>query len=172
MTTGLRARGRGWWIAGLLVAVLVAAAAIGSDLLVVKAPSDAAGAGSGSASSTTSTVAPGAGQGGASAQRTVTAFTISGAVSDLYPGGHRPLVLTFTNPNGAPLRVTAVAITVADANRSCPGSLLSFGRLTPVVVPSKGTATSSLDASMATSAGEACRGANWNLSYTGTAVIS
>jgi hypothetical protein len=156
----------------MAVAVLVAAAAIDFDLLVVRVPSDAAGAGSGSASSTSSKVAPGAGQGGASAQGTVTAFTISGVVSDLYPGGHRPLVLTFTNPNGAPLRVTGVAIRVADANANCLGNLLSFSHLTPVVVPSKGTATSSLDAAMATSAGEACRGANWQLSYTGTAVIS
>ena len=172
MTAGPRARGRAWWIAGVAVAVLVAAAAIGFDLVVVQAPSDAVGSGSGSASSTTSIVAPGGGQGGASAQRKVTPFAISGTVSDLYPGGHRPLVLTFTNPNGAPLRVTGIAITVADASTNCPGNLLAFSHLTPVIVPSKGTATGSLDATMASSAGEACRGANWHLSYTGTAVIS
>jgi hypothetical protein len=102
----------------------------------------------------------------------VTAFSISGTVSGLYPGGHRPLVLTFTNPNTAPLRVTGVAITVTDANRNCVGSLLSFSQLTPVVVPRNGTATSNVDAAMANSAGEACRGVNWHLSYTGTAVIS
>jgi hypothetical protein len=154
------------------VAVVVAAAAIGFDLLVIRAPSDAAGSGAGSASSTTSTIVPGGGQGGADALRKVTDFSISGAVSGLYPGGHRPLVLTFTNPNTAPLRITGVAITATDANRNCVGSLLSFSQLTPVVVPSNGTATSSVDAAMASSAGEACRGVNWHLSYTGTAVIS
>jgi len=170
MTTGRRARRRAWWIAAGVVAALLAATATGYRLFASGPPSDASGAGSGS--TTTSVVPRGGGQGGATSERTVQSFAISGTVSGLYPGGHRPLVLTFTNPNGAPLRVTGVAITVADANRNCAGTLLSFSQLTPVVVPSMGTATGSLDAAMASSAGEACRGANWHLSYTGTAVIS
>lgn len=102
----------------------------------------------------TTQVLGGHGTGTGSATSTmVTDFAIRGAVQELYPGVQRAVMLTFTNPD-------------------CPGSLLSFGPLTPVTVPARAQATATLNTSLSVYAGEACRGVSWPLTHSGTAVTS
>ena len=199
MTDEQDRRRRRWALLALVLLVVLLASALAYEALTRPGSDLAAGAGTGSAHSN-EVIAPGggstsggtgtggggggatgggggsgdggsgsggSGSGGGTSRES---FGISGTVNGLYPGGHQPLVLTFTNPNASPIRVTQLAISVADANAACPGSLLSFGHLAPVTVGTHGTATASLDTGLARSTGPACQGVSWHLTYTGSAV--
>ena len=166
-------RRRRRWAAALLLACVAVVAAFGLGRADHRGgPGRSAGVGTGPSPGTTQVLGgPGTGTGSATAA-TVSGFTIAGAVPGLYPGVHRALVLTLTNPNSAPIRVVALSVHVADANPDCPGSLLSFGALTPAAVPPHAQATATLDTSLSASAGDACRGVSWSLTFSGTAVTS
>jgi hypothetical protein len=166
-------RRRQRWVAALLLAAVAAAVAFGLGRADQPGgPGRSAGAGP-KPSPTTTQVLGGHGRGtGSATAATVSDFTITGAVPGLYPGARRGLVLTFTNPNRVPIRVVDLSVHVADANPGCPGSLLSFGPLTPVTVPAHAHATATLDTRLSASAGDACRDVSWPLTYSRTAVTS
>jgi hypothetical protein len=97
-------------------------------------------------------------------------FTISGQASGLYPGASRPLVLTLANGNNFAIRVTVLAVAVANASTACAGTNVRVAPLaTPVVVPANGTTTTTLTARMANNPPNACRNATFGLTYSGTA---
>lgn len=97
-------------------------------------------------------------------------FTISGQATGLYPGASRPLVLTLANGNNFPIRVTVLAVAVANAGASCAGTNVRVAPLaTPVVIPANGTATTTLTARMSNDPPNACKNATFGLTYSGTA---
>lgn len=98
------------------------------------------------------------------------AFTISGSVTGLYPGGTRPLALAVDNPNPQAIRVETLTVRVADAGPQCPGTLVSAGAFTPFVVDARATGRTTIALHLAATAGNACRPATWTLTYSGTAV--
>jgi hypothetical protein len=173
MADEVEPRRRWRWVAALLITVVAAAVAFGLGRADQPGgPGRSAGAGP-EPSPTTTQVLGGHGMGTGSATAAVVAgFTITGAVPALYPGARRGLVLIVTNPNRVPIRVVELSVHVADANPGCPGSLLSFGPLTPVTVPAHAQASARLDTGLSASAGDACRGVSWPLTYSGTAVTS
>ena len=119
-------------------------------------------------------------------------FTVNGSiVGDLSPGMEREVNLSFTNPNDAPISVTAVTIVIAEttmkggqANPACSGSVnlvVTQGFTAPVVVPAGTTATlAELGVSQSlwprvqmpnlNTNQDACKNTSFALSYSGTAV--
>jgi len=99
-----------------------------------------------------------------------TSFTISGGATGLYPGRTSPLVLTMHNPRPAAIVVTSVTTTAHDASSTCPASNLTVAAFSgQLLVPAGGSAQTSVPVSMALSAPDACIGAAFPLSYSGTA---
>lgn len=101
---------------------------------------------------------------------TSAAFTISGKVGGLYPGAVRSLKLTVTNHQSYAIVVTSLTTKVGAASTACGASNLTVasfsGRLR---VPARGKASTSVHATMAHSAPNACQGAVFPLHYTGHA---
>jgi hypothetical protein len=97
-------------------------------------------------------------------------FVVSGDVTDLAPGVTRPLQLRLTNPNDDGIAVQTLQVTVADSPTGCSGGSLQVGPFAgPLFVPGGGEARVSLPVTMATSAGTACQGATFPLTYGGSA---
>lgn len=104
-------------------------------------------------------------------------FTISGSVTQLVPGGSKPLTVTISNPNGYAIDVMTIAATVAAPNPGCPASALSVAPYTytggtKVTAPGKGSTTMTLTAQYVDSTSvntSACNGATFPLTFTGTA---
>lgn len=99
-------------------------------------------------------------------------FSISGGVNGLYPGASLPLVLTITNPAAFPIVVTSVSTSVGSpAATGCASTNLTVtqfsGRLS---VPARSAATLTLTATLSHAAPDACQGAVFPLTYSGTAV--
>jgi hypothetical protein len=98
-------------------------------------------------------------------------FVVSGQVGDLRPGGSRPMVLTVQNPNSVAIRVTSITVAAGAAGPGCPGSSLTLPQWTgSLQVPKRGTASVTVDVALEPSAPDACQGADWPLTYGGTAV--
>jgi hypothetical protein len=99
-------------------------------------------------------------------------FTISGTVSDLYPGAQKPLVLTVANPNNFAIDVQTLAATVqAPSSSGCPPTMLTIpGFSGHLPVPANATATKTMVATMDADAPNACQDVTFPLKYSGTAV--
>lgn len=104
-------------------------------------------------------------------------FTIQGFVVDLYPGAQKSLTLQFSNPNTVEIRVTDVSVVVSSTSKAgCPTTDVvptNFSVKTGkegVAVPKNGTSTMSLPIRMVQTSNNACSGARFFLSYSGTAV--
>ena len=98
-------------------------------------------------------------------------FVVSGQVEDLRPGGSRPMVLTVRNPNSVGIRVTSLTMRAGNASTACQTSSLTLPQWTgSLVVPKNGTGTLTVQVSLKPSAPDACQGAQWPLTYGGTAV--
>ena len=98
-------------------------------------------------------------------------FIVSGQVENLRPGGSRPMVLTVRNPNSVGIRVTSLTVRAGAASAACQASSLTLPQWTgSLVVPKNGSATLTVQVSLQSSAPDACQGAQWPLTYGGTAV--
>jgi hypothetical protein len=96
-------------------------------------------------------------------------FTISGSLTGLYPGASKPLVLTVTNPNNQAITVQSLTVT-PHATGGCTAGTLTTGPFTAFQVPGRSSATTSITIRMSGTAGDACKGVSWPLTYSGTAV--
>lgn len=100
-------------------------------------------------------------------------FTITGQVSGLAPGVTRPLQLTLQNTQSFDIIVKAVTVTVGNSDRvGCSATnATATGFTGSLTVPKNGTAVlSSLSVRMIADPANACQGARFPLTYTGTAV--
>ena len=96
------------------------------------------------------------------------AFSIFGNATGLYPGATLSVVLTVTNPQPFALEVTSITTTVGNASPVCPSSYLNVSSFNgPLHVAARGHASTTVHASMAHSAPDACEGAVFPLQYTG-----
>lgn len=94
-------------------------------------------------------------------------FTIAGEVDGLFPGAVATLEARVTNPHPFAIRVSAVAVTVADAAPGCPASMLEVGESAGSVVVAGGSSgIIPLDVRMHLNAPDACQGAIWPLRFT------
>jgi hypothetical protein len=95
-------------------------------------------------------------------------FRIAGDRSGLYPGLSTTLVLTVTNPQAFAIVVSSVTTTVHAASGSCPASDLSVGSFEgQLLVPARGSATTSVPVRLVADAPNACIGATFPLVYSG-----
>ena len=97
-------------------------------------------------------------------------FAIKGNVAGLYPGGTRRLIVTVSNRNGFPIRVTSIRVKVGSA-AGCPATSVFVkafrGKLR---VGAKWKRRLFLPVTMRASAPPACMGARLKLTYSGKAV--
>ena len=98
-------------------------------------------------------------------------FTIGGNVSGLYPGKTAPLVLRITNPNGYAITVTSVSTQVTSLQSGCGSTNVAVSNFSGhLYLPANGTTHVTVLAHMAHSAPDACQGAHFLLTYSGTGV--
>jgi hypothetical protein len=98
------------------------------------------------------------------------AFSIAGSVRGLYPGEALPLVLTVTNPWPYAIVVTTVTTDVGGAHPGCGAANLSVEAFSGQLhVSAKGSGRTVVDARMRKAAPDACQGAVFPLSYSGSA---
>jgi hypothetical protein len=99
-------------------------------------------------------------------------FKLSGSVRGLYPGGLGHVAVTVRNPYRKTLRVRALRVLVRDALPGCPASSL---RIRPfqgyVDVRPRRSRRVWVAVRMVPSAGDACRGARFPLSFRATGVV-
>ncbi|MGZ5398148.1 MAG: hypothetical protein ACXWEI_22650 [Mycobacterium sp.] len=96
-------------------------------------------------------------------------FVIRGDVADLYPGVTKKYTVTLTNTNSFAIVVTDISLKVDDASKRCKKQNLSSpGFHGQVVVPARSTASVKVPISMATRAPDACQGAKFSLTYSGS----
>jgi hypothetical protein len=104
----------------------------------------------------------------ASSANTRLRFLIGGSVGGMFPGKSRPLTLTILNPNKVEITVTSITTAVGNASPGCPASDFS-------VTPFAGSLTvlpfhvghTTVTATMAHSAPNACQGEVFPLFYSG-----
>jgi hypothetical protein len=105
--------------------------------------------------------------------RAVEGFAITGQVDGLYPGADMTLHALVSNPYPFPIRVTSVGATVRDAGPACPASLIEIhDSHAEVEIPRDASGTVPLAIRMDPIAPDACQGATWTLTFTGTALAS
>ena len=99
-------------------------------------------------------------------------FTISGDVTGLYPGGHRPLKLLVKNDASSAIYVTDIWVESVKVNKKgCPSwSVWSPGYDGYLRVAKRGTATVSVPVYMRRSTPSACQGATYTIRYTGRGI--
>jgi hypothetical protein len=98
-------------------------------------------------------------------------YTISGSVSGLYPGASRPMNVLLSNPNNFPISVTLNPVSVGSGGSGCPGSNLRVDvPSTPVTVGTNGSTVVTLTVRMSNNPPNACKDAQFGLSYSGSAV--
>ena len=106
-----------------------------------------------------------------STRRTPAAFSITGKVEGLYPGGHVPLAVRIKNPYSSALRVRSISIRIDPSGHPCPVGNL---RITPfrgsLLVPRHASRTLDLDATLRLGAPLACQGVVFPLRFYGRAV--
>lgn len=119
---------------------------------------------------TSTTTAPGQNGNGADKSADPKAFTVTGSVTDLYPGARKAFAVVVKNPNSVAIRVTSVTVAVGAPGGACPSTVLTVGPLAaPLLVTANGQATGSLVASLSASAPGACQGRTFPLTYGGAA---
>lgn len=97
-------------------------------------------------------------------------FRIAGSVSGLYPGISTHLFLTVTNPQAYAIKVTQIRTSVGSPSAACGASNLVVGTFTGHrVVARHGKAVVTVPISLRHAAPDACQGAVFPLTYTGTA---
>lgn len=105
-------------------------------------------------------------------------FTISGGVQGLFPGVTSKLFLTVTNPNNQAMTVTGLTATLQSVS-GATGCNASASNLTvgsysggqfDVAKNSSVASSGFIPLSLPTSVANACQGATYNLTYSGTAV--
>jgi hypothetical protein len=97
-------------------------------------------------------------------------FTIRGSVKGLYPGKSKPLVLTVRNPQAFAIVVTSITTSVGTPNAGCASINLEVTQFAGnLPVPAKGTAKVTVTATLSHSAPDACQGAVFPLTFSGTA---
>ncbi len=102
-------------------------------------------------------------------------FTISGAATGLFPGATVQLPLTVTNPNPDYIQVTSLTVAVTATDR--PGCSIagrniqasSYSGPAFLVPRDNGTATVQVPVSMPDTVSNTCRGAQFSLTYGGSA---
>ena len=98
-------------------------------------------------------------------------FGISGDIDGLYPGTTRTTELRITNPNAVPIRVTSLAVKVSRASAQCgPRTIQTKAQKKDFRVPANGQATAVLRVTLRIGVPNACQGATYPLTYTGSAV--
>ncbi len=96
-------------------------------------------------------------------------FTIAGDVTGLAPGVDRPVILTMANPTMFHIEVMSVGVTVQDT-ASCPITFSSAYAGGLIVDPTASAPASVGFLTLSSSATDACQGAQFPLTYTGTAI--
>jgi|SRR4051794_538500 hypothetical protein len=95
-------------------------------------------------------------------------LVLSGSVKGLYPGATAKLRVSVRNRLALRLRVTRIAVTAGDANRSCRRGNLTFGHFRGrLSVPAHRRRFVNLEVTMARAAPEACKNATFRLSLRG-----
>lgn len=98
-------------------------------------------------------------------------FDLSGEAAGLTPGVRRPLGVRIRNDNHFDVDVTRIDVRVLDGTGACPGSNVEAqpftGRFT---VPAQTTATKELGIRLKPDAPDVCKGVQFPLTYSGTAV--
>lgn len=103
-------------------------------------------------------------------------FGIGGSVAGLYPGIEGNLVLTVSNPHNFEIVVTEVTADVSeptgpDDDGTCRASHVQVDHFVGSAhIPPKGTAEIDLDITMLHTTPDACQGAQWGLTYAGSAI--
>jgi hypothetical protein len=101
------------------------------------------------------------------------AFLIEGNVSGLFPGAVIPVQLTVTNLEQFPIVVTSIRTHVSTPSGDCRSKNLKLSVFTgQLAVGGSGTATTTVLATMAHSAGNSCQGATFVLQYHGRGTAS
>lgn len=98
-------------------------------------------------------------------------FSIAGDVGGLFPGAVKPLSLLVSNPFPDPIRVVSLSTTVGTPDRAgCTATVLTVSGLgSPVDIPPGQSRPVGVDVTMAATAPDACQGARFPLTYSGTA---
>ena len=106
-------------------------------------------------------------------------FSISGSVVDLFPGAEKTLTVRFTNPLNQDLRVMSVKVVVSSTDKTgCPSTdvvaptFRAASEAQGVLVPRNSSSTLALPISMVADTANACSGATFSLSYSGTGVLA
>jgi hypothetical protein len=96
-------------------------------------------------------------------------FLIRGDVAGLYPGLTKKYTVTLTNTNSFAIVVTDISVKIDHASQRCrKQNLSSPGFHGNVVVPARSTASVKVPISMETRAPDACQGAKFSLTYSGS----
>jgi cytoskeletal protein RodZ len=169
-------------------AVPSAVPSVGPSVTPSAVPSEssiASGESPGSSQVVPTPVASASGGGGGAVHLGDAGFTITGSVGNLVPGVATPIQLTLTNPNGVPIYVTALTVTVAPD--SSPPGCSSAANLeitqsnasvaSPIVVAAKSSlilpsAPSAPQITLRNLAGinqDVCKGKSFILTYSGSA---
>lgn len=98
-------------------------------------------------------------------------FTIAGDVDGVVPGAGSLLPVELANPNRFALDVRTLDITVADAGPGCARTNLVVGPPPlPVAIPALGRAVVGVDVRFVDDPSDACQGAEFPITYRGTAM--
>ncbi|HEY7136164.1 MAG TPA: hypothetical protein VIB48_13965 [Acidimicrobiia bacterium] len=99
------------------------------------------------------------------------AFTLTGDVAGLFPGGTRNLQVRITNPTNTAMRVTTVTVTVHDASVACRAPNLVADSYTGKAYVGRHGATSvTIPVRMVRTAPNACQNATFPLVFRAEAV--
>ncbi len=97
-----------------------------------------------------------------------------GALTGLYPGGTKPMTVTYTNPESFDIKVTSVtpAAAATTSKAGCAGSNVTFGAVSLLnkVVSRNGQATVTIPVGLIRTAANACKGAVFTITVTASAV--
>jgi hypothetical protein len=97
-------------------------------------------------------------------------FEISGHVDGLAPTVVRQLAMRLENPARFDIVVEPLQVAVGDAAPGCPANALAVALAdVPVVVPARGETTVTVSVALIDDPPDACQGATFPLTYTGTA---
>jgi hypothetical protein len=97
-------------------------------------------------------------------------FGIRGEVTGLFPGDSQPLVLTVSNPQHFAIVVTSIVTTVSSPGGGCSRSYMTVSGFSgALTVAARGLAQARVTATMSLAAPDACEGAIFPFSYSGTA---
>lgn len=99
------------------------------------------------------------------------AFSMSGSVSGLYPGGSATLTLQFVNNQSFPIAVGSASASAGDASAGCPATWLAIGPVGgfPVTVAAHSSASRPVTVQLVHAAPDACQRVTFPLTFTAQA---